>query len=754
MGRQLFAPVRGHRIRNGLLFILWVALETGWWAAGASAQTLTISPASGPGGAQITATSAGFDPGNVGYNTGFYVDNGFVGACPGPPGTAGWANCTITITMPGTSGIHTVNARNSNAETASQDYTALEPSFQVSKSCGPRGLTITATGNNYAVGYDAAIYLDGNLFLFNNYPDASGHFSRSFGGPDTLLGEHTVRAANSVGNDRSATYTLTAPCGDDTDSDPLPNLSVSPDDIVPTQAVFDVDVDYDGTLDLVSNRPALIRATVTVDRADLLTPGQSIDVTLTFQGSTHSVSRSIADIEAGPVEFFVTPNGDGDASLDVEVDPQNAIAESDEGDNKKGRDVTVKPVRTLTISYVKVDYLGQTPQFDATVATSADYMKGVYPVADGQFVNVKVVEPYFPTPPSYVPYFPGIYHDALMLWTDAHLVSPAPDKVVGIVSGSYFTYHGLSPRQGNVVGGTSIHLPMVSDVALVQDGFPLVTAHEIGHTFGFGEGYILLPSGSCCLSIGETTKGYWVARRIPVDNSIDYMGTTADIGSYPAGATQRWSTRVNFTTLFQKLLANPADPEVLLITGTIGRTGVVSFGPMYRSMGIPSQPPAGGHSIRALDVRHNVLAELPFTLDFRVFDEPEMEPLSEAPFAFALPFGPGVVSVEIVDNTGRVLGQKSVLDTLLAAAIAALPDAAFDSNPPQRRSALLNKVTAFGTQVTAGNFVGARNRLVNDIRKDIASWILDSYTVSSPRQYTKVQLLGLVDELAARLLTP
>jgi len=200
---------RALRVAQALVFVV-----TALWGHLALAADVSVTPTSGPGGTVVTATSSGFDPT---FNTGFYIttDNmnyGFVGACPGTSGTDAYGNCSIPITMPGPTRAYTVAAFNSIGEFASTTFEALKPSLEISPTCGPDSTaSIVVTGERWAVGFDAGIYLDGGLVRANNRPPEDGSFTQTIVGPSSD-GAHTIRVFNSVGQDLSEAFT-TPVCG-------------------------------------------------------------------------------------------------------------------------------------------------------------------------------------------------------------------------------------------------------------------------------------------------------------------------------------------------------------------------------------------------------------------------------------------------------------------------------------------------------------------------------------------------------------
>jgi len=106
--------------------------------------------------------------------------------------------------------------------------------------------------------------------------------------------------------------------------------------------------------------------------------------------------------------------------------------------------------------------------------------------------------------------------------------------------------------------------------------------------------------------------------------------------------------------------------------------------------------------------------------------------------------------VQIV-KSNIVLTSVSPTTGLLRTAVVSIPDSGFVKNPKERRKALLNKIEALDAQLTVGDLTGARNKLQNDIRKQLVDWLVANYQTSSPREYTKEAILQLVDNLLARL---
>ncbi len=186
----------------------------------------------------------------------------------------------------------------------------------------------------------------------------------------------------------------------------------------------------------------------------------------------------------------------------------------------------------------------------------------------------------------------------------------------------------------------------------------------------------------------------------------------------------------------------------MLVAGTAKLSGSITIDSLdWSTAGAPDQPTAGDSSINVLDTGGNVLSQTTFALDFNVNVEPlgsiEMDTV---PFAFSVPFPVGAAQVEVVHN-GAVLVRQDLRSGMLATAIASIPDLGFVDNPTQRRNALLDKVAAFEQQLANGDTTGAAQKLTLDIRKHIVDWLVDGYATVSPLEYSKNEVLSVVDRV-------
>lgn len=86
--------------------------------------------------------------------------------------------------------------------------------------------------------------------------------------------------------------------------------------------------------------------------------------------------------------------------------------------------------------------------------------------------------------------------------------------------------------------------------------------------------------------------------------------------------------------------------------------------------------------------------------------------------------------------------------TILHQAIDTIPTSAIENN---RRKTLHNKIDAIERQIKNDNERAAAKKLQNDLRKSIKRWVASDYTLESPEQYTREQVLEVVDNHIERL---
>lgn len=214
-----------------------------------------------------------------------------------------------------------------------------------------------------------------------------------------------------------------------------------------------------------------------------------------------------------------------------------------------------------------------------------------------------------------------------------------------------------------------------------------------------------------------------------------------------------WISANEYSTIFQSLLTNLSDPQVMIISGTIDKSGAVTLQPTYYfadGLATPFNSDADG-VVRAIAADGTALAQASFVSSFDLITDTGKDiPTSSTVFLVQLPLSQGATSIQILQS-GNVLTSFNPNAQLLKDAINAIPDQGFDKNPSQRRNALLNKVGAFTNALASGSNQGPLNMLQNDIRKSVSDWVLDSYNTSSSLQLQKAQVLATIDVIAEQL---
>jgi Putative Ig domain len=496
------------------------------------------------------------------------------------------------------------------------------------------------------------------------------------------------------------------------------------------------------TINAVANREMLVRIGLKLPLT--IDPTTVIPIEVQFENNTYQLtptaSMLFAHIFNGlfSEDFFVTPSLTGGEQLVVTVDPGHVTGVDFGSPNTTN--LNVVQVRQVNLAYYSITYLGQLTDFGTSVSDSQTYLKAIYPVANlasvtGTYVPISLSA-------SSIPLL-GARIDAQGLWLQGKLGTSA-ERIIGVAPAFYFSEHFP------FLGTSGVSYPSVKGAVIVKEGFPSAVAHELGHTYGMYVKTELYDTGDCNdinTLDGLVFNAYWLERRQVVSQSQNYMCGTPDQSGL---TTSQWTTTKDFATLMGVFQGKAPDPEVLLVTGFVNQDGTANFQSMYcRLADTASASESGDASVRVLDLRGNVLSTLTFPVDFNVFTDPRTTTTS-APFAFSLPYPANAAQVQIT-RAGALLFRVNIASKLLSDAIRSIPDYGFVRNQSQLRNALLLNVNAMDLQLSAGNTGGAAQLLQNEIRTQLVNWLIDGYTTQTPLEYTKQQILDLVDELVGRL---
>jgi len=496
--------------------------------------------------------------------------------------------------------------------------------------------------------------------------------------------------------------------------------------------------------DAVENRSTLIETRVQVgETVAHCLDSMQVPFQLTLENVTGTVLQmpppkleSVGNLRGGKrLQWFESlPRPDTTTlSVVVQIDPQNGLNLIKAADRTQSELLTVRPLGRK-IQYLFREWAFGVQSFNDTVTKSMDFVHGVFPVPEGTVsLSYSIGSPFDPFNEDLNATTFAKQYD--MLWEEARKQVPIPERVIAVVPQSWFNAYmpgsdGVTMRNGKV--------------AFVVDNSDNVVAHELGHTYGFPDSYQKDANDRGIFGTGAVANidgtGFWVQKRAAMDpHTIEIMG--ADYTT--------WISDSHFASLFQNFRQNSTDPEVLLISGIIHPNRSVEIWRMNKSdSGEVTDNQPGDGIVRIVTRTGTIISSVSFDSQAQPTDVPSFR--GDIPFVASLPFPAGTFRVQVL-IAGTVMAETNVSTKLLRDAVNSIPDSGFDQNPSQRRNALLEKVTALDEQLSADAIQGARNKLQNDILKALQDWLRDSYAVRSPLQYTKPQILSLVNELIHRV---
>jgi uncharacterized repeat protein (TIGR03803 family) len=531
---------------------------------------------------------------------------------------------------------------------------------------------------------------------------------------------------------------------------PDPTPTPTPEVDFSVKNVRAIQVVDDAATPLVRDKPGVVRVAGHVENSNLLSPSQEITF-LVFLGDMNTAldrdTKTVTELNIDSAGDFVTyvqftPITSGLAvPLVVEIFPPPD--ESQTGNNwSLPLPIKITTTRDLVVAYIPVQCSpdGLNSYFD-TVEQGKQYVAGQFPLAPTQ-IRSRTLTDVIPASTS------GGCESLLTLMPRLWIIGrlEGAERTVGIADDKYVDQQLGTDRLGRGYCGLGS--------VIVRDGHWESVPHELGHSYGLTHPWDNSSVNPCWFPPGPPTSGpgYWIEKNIPITNLDSLMSWVRQVPVFPSPT--QWISAPDYQRLLtQEFSLTHADPEVLLVAGVMYRDGHVELAPSYRlQSGTPREGTSGQFSLQVLDSANQIISRSGFEVSFTGFDERPGDPsdLDAVPFTVESAYPAGATAIQLVRN-GSVLVRVNIATKLLRDAIAALPDAAFTRNPTQMRNALLNKVDAFDVQLAGGAKAGASKKLKNDIRKSLTDWLVDSYVTHSKLEYTKQQVLDLVDELLGRL---
>lgn len=557
-----------------------------------------------------------------------------------------------------------------------------------------------------------------------------------------------------------------------------PDFSITA--VKPVQVVWDSHVDDNDSIDLVAGKATMVRVEVGMENYEGLNRDTPIKISLTMpSASGGSMVYNIFDKTLGDLELLIDfKNNPGKVIIDYYLDyffplgdytiiaivDSKDVVESTKENNQKSVDITIKDTQTLKISYFRIkskwpaDY-GE-PDINSFVLTankSGTFILGTYPVSENKFINQKNIEELVGNPiPSgghEIPNWAGFISDLKNL-SKLRAIKNAGDRVVGIVSDDYFTYHGLCGECGCTRGLS--YLP-IADAVLVQEGYPMGTAHEIGHTFGLrqDEEEYRFDKKTCeMIYPGNPAAGFWVNGETEgeIKNSVCFMGA-ATPDKY---RLDNWIESEDYKKLFRSLRNNADDPkDLLLVSGTVFKNGKIELDDLYYlkegNIEKPERLLANDISIRLIDKEGQTIEKFSFPVNFEVHADPfGIIEIGGAPFVRTLPFPPSTRKIEIQYQDQQAIEFNPTIK-LLHDAIDLIPDAGFINDPVQRRKIFHNKIDSLNKMIDNNEFIGAKNKLESDIEDKLKKWLIVEYEIEDPLQFSREEIIELVNTIIERI---
>ncbi|MBU4341862.1 MAG: hypothetical protein KJ928_04645 [Candidatus Altiarchaeota archaeon] len=483
---------------------------------------------------------------------------------------------------------------------------------------------------------------------------------------------------------------------------------------------------------------------------------------MTYDDTTYIESKTVEQLsQDNHLEFYFTPELSGDKTIYVEIDPDDEIEETDETNNEMSLEVSVKDTKPFSVGYVKVmpfPFTYSVPdddEFSETVYQGGRYIKATFPVAEDGFFNEGRLD-YIGHPTRGT----GLIYDLIGLAFLNKLLG-IDDRVIGIVSRDYFTYHFIE-------SGIGVGIKNSNDAVLVKDGHWMLGSHELGHTYGLrlspsifvsGEEYDTNPPGN-------PATGFWIEEKKFINDAICIMGTGSysdhqEIGEYRSIIFNdvfydyedgTWIDKEDYEHLFREFRSIGEDPEILLIGALVYKNGTIDLKNMYwlENRTIDEDPLPGNYSIQFLNAEDELINTVSFSVSFELYGEPDIViETNVSGFVFPV-YYPEDTSKILIQLNNETLLEVNPNIKLIRDAINLIPDHGFKKNPSQRRNALLNKIEAIEQMTLENNYDEAIDKLENDVKDKIDKWLVDDYEVEDPLQITKDQILDLIDEIIYR----
>jgi len=531
-----------------------------------------------------------------------------------------------------------------------------------------------------------------------------------------------------------------------------PDLSLS--NIRVTQAVFDSDIDGDKVTDLVKDRKTAVLVDIELLQGEVndsfLVGGQYTDSLGEHDLTEQRVSFGPGKTIISDVALFFTPEKVGKLEISPSVDVKNEIDEGDKEDNNSINHPVISVVHdtiNITIPYVRINdckkgsvftpfdscYGGlSTSAFSDHVENSNTYLKAIFPLAESDLKGPQL-EPLKGSRINSAE--SGIQDDLERVWKMARHSREDSKRAIGVVPKGYFIYHddpeskdavccnNIDPNTGEtkrICGVVGIHIPHIPDSVLVTEGYWTLTAHELGHSFGFihdEAGVVTIKDDNdpkrCTTVVSQGYKnveGYWVQNRMPIYSAYDIMGGIPPHKEeiFVDNTLSTWISTEHWGKLLKQFKIDTPDPELLLVTGEVLIDGTANISSMSVAAGFPNSPPKGLYTLVLQDTHGNSLMKVPFDISFQLIVEPFRSISTEkAKFLIAVPYLQGTTSVSVISPAGDTLDTADPMIEVVSDSVMEIinvPDQCFSENKVLIKKDLEENLGLYTEYVTQNDY--------------------------------------------------
>ena len=161
---------------------------------------------------------------------------------------------------------------------------------------------------------------------------------------------------------------------------------------------------------------------------------------------------------------------------------------------------------------------------------------------------------------------------------------------------------------------------------------------------------------------------------------------------------------------------------------------------------------SNNHFLQLLDNQGQIIQSTPFAVDF-IMERDPLPPIEmdTGVFMLAVPYPNRSLVLEIERNSETLL-EIDLTTTLLHFAIDAIPQAGFVNEPDLKRSALHDEADQIESSIKVGNLFEAVDKLEHSFKPKIIDWLIDNYQTTNVFEYSKQQVLDLVDAIIIKLI--